>query len=47
MSTENASRNMNMVRSIEAVSNAIPQKDQYNYPINLTNDAALRVKMGA
>jgi hypothetical protein len=47
MSTENVSRNMNMVRSIEVVSKAIPQKDQYNYPINLNNDAALRVKMGA
>lgn len=38
---------MNMVRSIEVVSNAIPQKDQYSYSINLNNDAALRVKMGA
>jgi hypothetical protein len=40
---------MNMIRSIEVVSNnkAIPEKDKYNYSINLNNDAALRVKMGA
>jgi len=46
-STDHGVRNMNMVRSIEVVSNAIPQKDQYSYSINLNNDAALRVKMGA
>ena len=46
-STDHGVRNMNMVRSIEVVSNAIPQKDQYSYSINLNNDAAFRVKMGA
>ena len=48
-STDHGVRNMNMIRSIEVVSNnkAIPEKDKYNYSINLNNDAALRVKMGA
>jgi len=36
----------NMLKSIDVIPNAKPENDQYNYAINLNNDAALRVKMG-
>ena len=37
----------NVLKSIDVVKSAQQEKDPYNYAINLSNDAALRVKMGA